>query len=91
MDELEFVPLVFAMYYSGYHCRAIWRLYRRGPTGPYGRSLSATWLKNWRSPNVLRGALRCTIRSSGVFLGIKIADDKESGREESSTPGPDHH
>ena len=75
MEEMKLIPAIFVIYYSGYHCRAIWRLYRTGLTGLSGSTLGETWKKYWNSPRVLTSSFRCASRSIGVFLGIEIAED----------------
>ena len=75
MEEMKLISAMFVIYYSGYYCRAIWRLHRRGLTGFSGSTLGDTWKKYWHSPRVLTSAFRCASRSMGVFLGVEIAED----------------
>jgi hypothetical protein len=83
MEELRIIPAIFVLYCFGYHCRAIWRLYQTRIAGTTGVTLGETWLKYWRSPCVLRSALRCATRSLAVFVGIEIAEDEKPPDKES--------
>ena len=85
MDSPELIPVIFMAYYSGYHMRTVWRVHQARLL--YEEvSLTRTWLSHWRDPEIAMCALRCSVRSIGVLVGIEIAEEKTPILEYSSKP-----
>lgn len=72
MLGLDISPIAPTVFFSFYYAREIWRLYKVEKQVSTRTSLLKTWLRYALSPGVIRDSVHCSVRSSGMMMGVEI-------------------